>query len=276
MTPERKDLLVSLREDALADLQRQAPIAFCPYNLCGKRVGFMLTDEVVGFCAPGGGLLAPRVDRPIPDQILRMLVETNQFAHECVLHNAPMLSVQDTHEEDQVEYQYPRHCVRGTGEENLVEMLAWLNDHPLAMKLRKNCINAVIGATRTGGLNLLYDWVNREGIETLVCGGICTDICVAAKVGAMLSARMLILGDGSKLMPTLRDVVVYEPACATFDLPVEEALELGLPATAAHPQDIAHHIGLWTMQAQGAILANKLAWGDRASNAKTLHSGVAR
>ena len=59
-------------------------------------------------------------------------------------------------------------------------------------------------------------------------------------------------------MPTLKNVVVFEPGCATYDLPADSVRELGLPETAAHPQAPAHHIGLYTMAARGAVLAGEL------------------
>ena len=54
----------------------------------------------------------------------------------------------------------------------------------------------------------------------------------------------------------LRDIVVLEPACATYDLPLEAATALGLPATAAHPKAETHHMGLYFMASRGAIIAD--------------------
>ena len=51
---------------------------------------------------------------------------------------------------------------------------------------------------------------------------------------------------------------MYEPACATYDLPLDVARDLGLPETAAHPQQSAHHIGLYVMASRGAVLAGEL------------------
>jgi hypothetical protein len=59
-------------------------------------------------------------------------------------------------------------------------------------------------------------------------------------------------------MPTLKDVVVLEPACATYDLPMATVKEQGLPETAAHPKAETHHIGLYVMASRGAILASEV------------------
>ena len=60
-------------------------------------------------------------------------------------------------------------------------------------------------------------------------------------------------------MPALTDIVVYEPGCATYDLPRETAAAAGLPETAAHPQELSHHLGLYFVASRGAVLASALA-----------------
>ncbi len=52
--------------------------------------------------------------------------------------------------------------------------------------------------------------------------------------------------------------MVYEPGCATYDLPRAAAASLGLPETAAHPQALTHPRGLYFMASRGAILASAL------------------
>ncbi len=97
------------------------------------------------------------------------------------------------------------------------------------------------------------DWVTAHRLRSVVAVGICTDICVMDFVLTMLSAR------NHGLMPTLKDIVVLEPACATYDLPRAAAEGLGLPATSAHPQTATHHLGLYFMASRGAVIASSLA-----------------
>ena len=59
-------------------------------------------------------------------------------------------------------------------------------------------------------------------------------------------------------MAWLRDIVVYEGGCATYDLPREAALSLGLRETASHPQTLTHHLGLYFMASRGAVLASSV------------------
>ncbi|MEM9442379.1 MAG: isochorismatase family protein [Pseudomonadota bacterium] len=239
-------------------LQATMPIALSTYAPFDQPSGLVIVDEVNGFCAVGGGNLAP----PSPDaQVATMVEETDRLAKRFAEAKAPILAFLDTHEPGKPEPPYPPHCERGTGEEDLVPQLAWLENSGGATLIRKDCINGFVGgieASYVGGghaqfHNRVTDWINNHRLSALVTVGICTDICVMDFVLTMLSAR------NHGLMPTLRDIVVYEPATATYDLPLGVAIELGLPETAAHPKMEAHHMGLYFMASRGAILASELA-----------------
>jgi nicotinamidase-related amidase len=241
----------------LEQLQRELPIGPVTWDLTRATAGLVIVDEVNGFCSVGGGNLAP----PAPDaQIARMVEATDRLARRFVEQRRPVLAFLDTHEPGKPEPPYPPHCERGTGEENLVPELAWLADEPDVSLIRKDCINGFVGAMEATPIrgahgathNRCVDWVNAHRLQSVVTVGICTDICVMDFVLTMLSAR------NHGLMPTLKDIVVLEPACATYDLPLEVARQLGLPDTAAHPQAQAHHMGLYFMASRGAVLAREL------------------
>lgn len=218
----------------------------------GKRVGLVIVDEVNGFCKPGCGPLAPPALDPM---IEKMVSETNSLAQVFHAHDMPILVLQECHFPGKNEPPYPPHCEEGSGDELLVEPLRWLNDNHSARVtfVKKSCISGVIGAINTDdGSNEVFKWVNFNDLEIIIVVGICTDICDLQFVQPMLSAR------NRDLVPTLKDVVVYTEGCATYDLPIEVARQIGLPEFLAHDQDIAHYIGLWLMQMSGAILANKI------------------
>ena len=138
--------------------------------------------------------------------------------------------------------------------------LTWLEDCGEATLMRKDCINGFVGgmeASYVGGghgqsHNKVVDWINGHRLSAVLTVGICTDICVMDFVLTLLSAR------NHGLMPTLTDIVVFEPATATYDLPGSVAEQLGLPATAAHPKAETHHMGLYFMASRGAVLASEL------------------
>lgn len=238
--------------DPTAQLATLLPIAPRPWTAASDRVGLVIVDEINGFCTVGAGNLAPT--RPNA-RVERMIEVTDGLARRFVAAGSPILAFLDTHEPGQEEPPYPLHCERGTGEEEFVPQLAWLNAEPLATLLRKDCINGFVGAIEPAhpghgvSHNRVVDWINLNRLAAVVVVGICTDICVLDFVVTLLSAR------GHRLVSTLEDVVVLEEGCATYDLPAETVAALGLPATATHPQAAAHHVGLYVMAARGAVIA---------------------
>ena len=249
----------------LAGLREVMPIQFVTTDLTGKRVGTIIVDTNNGFCTVGAGNLAPKA----PDaRIDQMIDQTDRLARRLTGLKQPVLYVGDEHPMGQKESNYPSHCEEGTGEELLVPELAWLYAEPLATIVDKMCNDAFVGAMRKVGdsntfTNEVIDWINNNKLEAVIIVGICTDICVMDFVLSLISAR------NQGLLPTLVDIIVYEPACATYDLPIETVRYLrkndivkDMPDTQAHPREIAHHTGLWNMQGRGAIIANQLILPD--------------
>jgi nicotinamidase-related amidase len=235
--------------DRLTDeVAKAAPIAFESLALGERRAGLVVVDEVVGFAAVGGGNLAPKAEDA---QVSRMVHETVKLAHAFVEAKRPILAFQDTHVPGKPEPPYPPHCEMGSGEEELIPELAWLAVEPNVTLIRKDCINGFIGA-QAGEENRFVDWVRNNRLDALITVGICTDICVMDFVLTVLSAR------NRDMMPSLKDVYVYEPGCATYDLSAETAAEAGLPETATHPQALTHHMGLYFMASRGARLINAI------------------
>lgn len=233
--------------DSLAD---QLPLHLCDFDPATRATGLVIVDVVNGFATTGAGALAP----PVADaQVTRMVAETDRLARRFAMAGWPVLAFLDTHLPGKPEPPYPSHCEEGSGEENLVPALTWLETSPAATLVRKDCINGFVGAIDpVSGRNAVVDWVNSHGLEAVLVVGICTDICVMDFVLTLLSAR------NHGLMPSLADIAVFEPACATYDLPKSVALSLGLPATAAHPKAITHHAGLYFMAARGALLISNV------------------
>lgn len=232
----------------LEALLRQAmPVLMTRLQISVSGTGLVIVDEVNGFASVGCGNLAPPVDNP---QVTQMVSETDRLAREFQARGWPILAFLDTHEVGKPEPPYPPHCEKGTGEEELVPELKWLEEERAATLLRKDCINGFVGAFRPDGGNGLIDWVNENSLERLLVVGICTDICVMDFVLTTLSAR------NHGMMPTLKDIAVYATGCSTYDLPLETARGLGLPETAAHPQDATHYMGLYFMASRGAELVD--------------------
>lgn len=233
-----------------AAVEAALPVASEPLQLEGGNFGLVIVDIVNGFASVGAGNLAPQVENA---QVTQMISETDGLARLFERKGWPVLAFLDTHEPGKPEPPYPPHCEAGTGEEELVPALKWLENASNATLVRKDCINGFVGSIAEDGRNAVVDWVNNGDIETVLVVGICTDICVMDFVLTMLSAR------NHGLMPSCRDIVVYDGACATYDLPKSVATEIGLPETASHPQDLTHHMGLYFMAARGARIVNDVS-----------------
>ncbi|MSO92976.1 MAG: isochorismatase family protein [Rhodospirillales bacterium] len=240
----------SPRDPALKAVAEHLPVALAPFDARAVPAGLIIVDEVNGFATVGAGPLAP----PAPNaQVDRMVAETVRLARDFAGRDRPIAAFLDSHEPGKPEPPYPPHCERGTGQDELVPALAWIETCPQATLIRKDCINGFVGAiVPASGKNEIVAWVNDNRLAAVVVVGICTDICVMDFVLTMLSAR------NHGLMPTLKDVVVYEPGCATYDLPKATARGLGLPETASHPQAVTHHLGLYFMASRGAVLASEI------------------
>ncbi|KAJ7543097.1 hypothetical protein O6H91_09G024900 [Diphasiastrum complanatum] len=228
-----------------AEIPLQSENAILPLN---KKVGLVIVDEVKGFCCVGSGNLAP-VSPNV--QISKMVDETLMIAQEFSTRGWPMLVFLDTHDASKPEPPYPPHCIQGSGEENLVPALAWLEQVPHAVLCRKDCIDGFIGAIRKDGSNMVVDWIKEQQIQLILVVGICTDICVLDFVVSVLSAR------NHGLLSPLEEVLVYSEACATFSLPANIAKHHG---ALAHPQDVMHYMGLYFAKSRGARIVGNISY----------------
>lgn len=243
--------LPAAETDLLAQLRECMPLAFETLDLtAAKDAGLLIVDEVNGFATVGAGNLAPPMENP---QVDRMVAETNRLARAFSDRDRPVMAFLDTHVPGKPEPPYPPHCEAGTGEEELVPALKWLEQAPTATLMRKDCINGFVGATRPDGSNAVADWIKAHAIHRLLVVGICTDICVMDFVLTALSAR------NHDMLAPLEDIFVYGAGCATYDLPRGTAEGLGYGASAAHPQAETHHMGLYFMASRGARLVESVS-----------------
>ena len=232
-----------------SQLEQDMPIAFEALTIADRRCGLLIIDEVNGFATTGAGNLAPPVDNP---QVMDMVSETDRLARAFLKQGLPVFATLDCHEPGKAEPPYPPHCEQGTGEEELVPELKWLADESGATLMNKDCINGFIGAFGADGRNAIVDWVSSNQVQDLVVVGICTDICVMDFVLTLLSAR------NHGMLAPLEEIYVHEKGCSTFDLPRGVAEDLGYGATASHPQEATHYLGLYFMASRGARLVNSV------------------
>ena len=112
--------------DAVRD---RLPVALGAYDTQDRAVGLVIVDVINGFATVGAGALAP----PAPNaQVTRMVEETDRLARLFAERDRPIAAFLDTHEPGKPEPPYPPHCELGSGEEELVSELAWLDGCPQA------------------------------------------------------------------------------------------------------------------------------------------------
>ena len=239
------------KERILQELAESMPLSKEGLDLQknGQGFGLIIVDEVNGFATVGAGNLAPQTPN---EQVSVMISETNRLADAFTKHEMPVLVFLDTHDPGKPEPPYPPHCERGTGEEDLVPELEWLENDPGATLVRKDCINGFIGAFKPDGSNAIIDWVRDHQLKNVLVVGICTDICVMDFVLTLLSAR------NHGMLPSLKEVNIYDKGCSTYDLPRNIVEEIGLPSSASHPQEITHYMGLYFMASRGAHLVSSV------------------
>lgn len=238
-------------EIILQEITESMPLSKVGLDLRENRKGYglIIVDEVNGFATVGAGNLAPQTPNK---QVSVMVSETNRLASSFTKQEMPILAFLDTHDPGKPQLPYPLHCERGTGEEDLVPELKWLENDPQATLVRKDCINGFIGAIQPDGSNSIIDWVRENQLTNILVVGICTDICVMDFVLTMLSVR------NHGMLPSLKEVLVYDKGCSTYNLPRNIVEEIGLPASASHPQKITHYMGLYFMASRGAKLVNSV------------------
>lgn len=192
-----------------------------------EHVGIFCVDLLNGFCHEGA-LQSDRVKA-----IIAPIVDLMTRAHALGVRH--FVLTQDSHPEDAVEFnEFPPHCIRGTREaETVPELLALPFAHAFTV-LPKLSINSAI---QTG----LDEWLSdHPQVTHRIVVGDCTDLCTY-----QLAMHL-------KLSANARNVahpVILPVDCVdTYDLPVDLARDLGIPA---HPGDFFHQVFLYHMALNG-------------------------
>lgn len=211
-----------------------------------EKVAIIAVDVVNGFCV-SGPLASERVGRIV--QPIRDLLST---AHEKGIRAYAVL--RDSHTPDAPEFaQFGPHCLQGTEQSALVAELA---DLPFAggfTDIPKNATSAWAGAGEGSdpATERLEDWVARQernGVNTFIVVGDCTDLCVYQ------TAMPLKLGANARN----KQVQVLVPAeCVdTYDLAVDTAKQIG---AMPHGADLLHAVFLYHMALNGIRIVRAIA-----------------
>lgn len=214
------------------------------------RPGLVIVDLIKGFTKVGAGPLSPLSPNA---QITSMITEVHSIANFFHGKERPIFFFKDSHPPGKLEPPYPAHCEVGTIEADIIDELKWLETSPFVTFQEKECINGFIGAMDQDGQNHFINWVRDHQLTHLIFTGICTDVCVMDLVLTSLSVR-----NRGFFGSTLKEIIVYEPGCATYEIDQQMCEKYSLPDWVRHPQALAHHLGLYFMASRGASIVDEI------------------
>ncbi len=198
-----------------------------------SRCAVVVVDLLEGFCHTGA-LASPRVAELVP--------RTVEFLHRC--HQSGIrdfLFPCDAHQSDSPEFgAFPPHCIAGTVESEIVGQLRELPFSELFERVDKRSVSSLI---ETG----LATRLQGDQFQKIFCLGDCTDLCLYH-----LACGLRFLANSSGLR---WDIVVPADLVATYDLPVETALEIG---AMPHPGDLLHEVFLYHLELNGITVVSTL------------------
>lgn len=191
-------------------------------------------DLVEGFCR-SGPLHSARIDA--------LIAPTIDFLRRC--HQSGIrhfLFPCDAHQKDSPEFAaFAPHCVAGTEESRIVSDLLALPFADLFERFDKRSVSSTVETN-------LAMRLQGEKLQKIVCIGDCTDLCLYH-----LATALRFLANSSGLP---WEIIVPADLVATYDLPVETALELGaLP----HPGDLMHELFLYHLELNGVSVVSAVS-----------------
>lgn len=130
-------------------------------DLPGKKTALVIIDMVNGF-AREGALKSPRVEGLIP--------EITELSNRCDQFEISKIAFSDSHTEASPEFDaYPKHCMTGTYEEEIVDEIKETGGYT---HIPKNSTNGFLEEN-------FQKWLlENQHINTFVITGDCTDICI--------------------------------------------------------------------------------------------------
>lgn len=199
-----------------------------------EKVAIFSVDIINGFCHEGN-LQSDRVKG-----IIAPIADLMTHAHAQGVRR--FVLTQDAHPEDAVEFkEFPPHCIRGTSEAETVPELTALPFASIFEIIPKRSTNSAI---ETG----LDDWLAANpGITHRIVVGDCTDLCTY-----QLAMHLKLSANANN---HLHPVILPADCVQTYDLPVEVARNIGVPA---HPGDLFHAFFLYHMALNGVRVVRNI------------------
>lgn len=201
-------------------------------------------DIIKGFCEVGP-LSSARVQ-----EMVQPVVQLTESLLDKGLPSSNLIFLNDAHPEDAVEFgSFAPHCVRGTVESEVVDVLRPYQELAGAQTFAKNATNGLFGVNQDG--IPFHETLSHIFIQspksTFVVVGDCTDLCIYQNA---LGIRLL----GNERNANV-EVIVPTPHVRTYDLPIKVANEIGV---FGHDADFLDLVFLYHMKANGVTLISKL------------------
>lgn len=177
----------------------------------------IVVDMVNGFIKKGN--MADAYINHITNGIISLIEEYNKKDEQVVF-------IKDTHYKDSLEFKkYPIHCLKGSGEENLIPELEIYEKFGLSYEKNSTC--AMFNP------KFIKDINDMKMLKEIVITGCCTDICV-------LNLAIPLVNYFDQNNRDI-DVVVYKDLVETYDAPL-------------HNRDEYNEMSLKLMKQSGIII----------------------
>ncbi|RAL25890.1 cysteine hydrolase [Thermoflavimicrobium daqui] len=207
------------------------------------HVYLVLVDIIKGFCETGA-LSSEKVNEMVePVWNLAQSLLKKGIPHQNVVF------LNDAHPKDAVEFSaFAPHCVRGTGEEEVVATLKPLQDLPGVQTFSKNATTGLFGINQQG--QAFHSWLEevftkRDSLFIVV--GDCTDLCIYQNA---MGIRLLANERNAQTQ-----VVVSKEHVRTYDVSVKQAKQLNI---LAHPHEVIDQFFLYHMKLNGIQVVSSI------------------
>lgn len=200
------------------------------------KIALFSIDMIKGFCTEGP-LSTPRINS-ISSSIKDLLIKLYQNDVKR------FVILEDLHQKDSLEFKdFPPHCLVNNSQSETIDEIKNLSFFNLFTKIKKNALSAFF----TDDLLKLLKKFDSEGVNTYICVGNCTDLCVYHFVMPLkLRANQL-----NKNV----NIIVAKNCIATYDLPVKLAKKLN---AFPHNGDLLDNIFIYHMALNGIIVVKSI------------------
>ncbi|WP_245739762.1 isochorismatase family protein [Thermoflavimicrobium dichotomicum] len=208
-----------------------------------NRVYLVFVDIIKGFCETG-----PLSSKRVNEMVAPVAELADQLLNEG-MPSKNIVFLNDDHPANAVEFAaFAPHCIRGTAEAEVVDVLKPIQELKGVQTFKKNATNGLFGVNDQG--QTFHAWLEEtfdKGESVFIVVGDCTDLCIYQNA---MGIRLLA---NEKNAPV--HVVVSKEHVRTYDLSVEQAKQL---KALAHDGDFMDLVFLYHMKLNGIEVVSSI------------------